>query len=155
MYYQTRASREIVRSMSQTSICDMFFSANVAMTRGTMFLLPWGICKVLGHLLQVYLSSSLQVMAWNIFLLIAGQSHSHPNDAEFFLRFVVRGKEKTIFPSIFPGHRFNLDFDKRFVALSCTCTHSGLFEHEINFLGVLLSFGKMGRINLAFVFVAL
>ena len=69
--------------------------------------------------------------------------------------FVVRGKEKTIFPSIFPGHRFNLDFDKRFVALSCTCTHSGLFEHEINFLGVLLSFRKMGRINLAFVFVAL
>ena len=153
MYYQTRASREIVRSMSQTSICDMFFSANVAMTRGTMFLLPWGICKVLGHLLQVYISSSLQVK--NIFLLIAGQSHSHPNDAEFFLRFVVRGKEKTIFPSIFPGHRFNLDFDKRFVALSCTCTHSGLFEHEINFLGVLLSFRKMGRINLSFVFVAL
>ena len=36
VYY---TGREIVRSMSQTSICDMFFSwRNVAMTRGTFFL---------------------------------------------------------------------------------------------------------------------
>lgn len=52
--------------------------------------------------------------------------------------FVQQFEEKrTIFPSIFPGHHFSLDFDKRFVALSCTFSlhtlHSGLSEHEINF----------------------
>ena len=126
MYYQTRASREIVRSMSQTSICDMFFSANVAMTRGTVFLLR-SLGNMQSTLLSFHRYTYHHYNMWHETSFLLPVSHIILMMLNFF---VVRRKKKTFFPSIFPGHHSNLDFDKRFVALSpayffFTHVHSG------------------------------
>ena len=71
--------------------------------------------------------------------------------------FVQQFEEKrTIFPSIFPGHHFSLDFDKRFVALSCTFSlHTVAYPSMKLILGLLLSFSKVLSISPLFLLTIL
>ena len=85
-------------------------------------------------------------------------SLKYPNDITPVWIFctTVRGKKKTNFPSIFPGHHFSLDFDKRFVALSCTFSlHTVAYPSMKLILGLLLSFSKVLSISPLFLLTIL